>query len=49
MKNRSSGPFPVIAFLVITLVVLGGCTRWQWRECRSVGHSALYCLFNLGR
>lgn len=49
MRNRQSGVFPVIALAVITLVILGGCTRWQWRECRGVGHSALYCLFDLGR
>ncbi|WP_188240695.1 hypothetical protein [Stenotrophomonas maltophilia] len=30
------------------LLLVGGCVRWQFEECTSVGHSALYCVWQMG-
>jgi len=39
-----------IAVLILAFVALvGGCIRWEWNECRSVGHGKLYCAVKLGR
>lgn len=35
----------VLAFLLL----VGGCVNWRWNECTKVGHSALYCVMDMGR
>jgi len=32
-----------LVIIVVVLVVMAGCERWKWNECRGVGHSRLYC------
>lgn len=35
----------VLAFVALIWSLI----RWEYRECRSVGHSALYCAVKAGR
>lgn len=40
----------VLATLVVIALVLAGsisCERWKFQECRKVGHSRTYCLFQI--
>lgn len=30
--------------VAVVVVILGAVIRWQWRECRKVGHGVVYCL-----
>ncbi len=34
--------------VVILLAVMYACERWKYKECRSVGHGAFYCLTEVG-
>ncbi|QDJ96325.1 hypothetical protein Xoosp13_138 [Xanthomonas phage Xoo-sp13] len=36
------------AGVLVFVLLIGGCIRWQWDECRSVGHGVMYCLWSLG-
>lgn len=40
----------LIAGLVIAALLVGGFfyARWEFRECRSVGHSTAYCWTHMG-
>jgi hypothetical protein len=38
-----------IVFALVVLFLLGSCIRWEWRECRQVGHGKLYCFAQMGR
>lgn len=41
----------VLRMLVLTLgalLLLCSCIRWEWNECRQVGHGALYCATHMG-
>lgn len=38
-----------LLFIVMVGVLVGSCARWQWNECRKVGHSVAYCVYDLGR
>lgn len=31
-------------FILMVLFVVYSCIRWEWNECRKVGHSVAYCL-----
>jgi len=34
----------VLIVVCLAFYAMYSCERWKWRECRSVGHSVLYCL-----
>jgi hypothetical protein len=33
---------------VAILLAAVSCERWKYKECRKVGHSALYCVTQIG-
>jgi uncharacterized membrane protein len=38
--------------ILVVLVVIGFAVAWrvfEYRECRKVGHSCLYCVTHIGR
>lgn len=37
-----------VAIIGAFLFLVGGCVRWQWNECRGVGHGVLYCIHQMG-
>jgi hypothetical protein len=45
-----SWPAALAAAAVVVALLVGGYfyTRWHYRECRHVGHSAAYCLLHSG-
>lgn len=38
-----------VALIVAFLLLVGGCVRWKWSECRGVGHGVAYCVLEMGR
>ena len=53
MKRRKAFPsiFFVIALVSMALLTIGGIfwNVYSYRECRSFGHTVLYCIRGLGR
>ncbi|HDS1569303.1 hypothetical protein [Stenotrophomonas maltophilia] len=47
MKWLKDKIFFIVAIGGFSLLV-GGCVRWQWNECRGVGHGVLYCIHDMG-
>lgn len=41
----------VLIFICVVAVLFGvvSCARWQWDECKKVGHGDLYCTFDMLR
>lgn len=37
-----------IALLAVVLLFISFCVRWDWNECRKVGHSRMYCYLHAG-
>ena len=36
--------YMTLLVVVILLVATYSCVSWKYKECRSVGHSKLYCI-----
>lgn len=50
MNRRERDQFIVGVLVGLALVFLvGSCIRWEWRECRQVGHGKLYCFVKMGQ
>jgi hypothetical protein len=47
-KRDFSALIPLGVVLVVFLVI-GGCVRWRWNECRKVGHGFLYCVLSASK
>lgn len=39
----------IVLGVVAFLALVGGCIRWEWNECRKVGHGVLYCIVKAGK
>jgi len=39
----------VVCGVVVLSALAVSCASWKWSECRKVGHSALYCVYDMGR
>lgn len=42
----------VLLIALLVVLVVGGSVlwgRWEFRECRKVGHSSAYCLAHISR
>lgn len=37
------------AVVILVILLIGGCIRWRWGECRKVGHGVAYCIMEQGR
>lgn len=41
--TQHASAFGLVAFILAAVLLCGTCKKWQWDECRKVGHSATYC------
>jgi hypothetical protein len=49
--NKNDFPFVVFVVLIVSGLIYG-VTSWrvfEYKECRKVGHSKLYCVLHRGR
>ena len=49
-SSRDGCGLVAVVVLVITVAAaLGALIRWEYNECRGVGHGVAYCVVQLGR
>lgn len=42
--------YTALGFMLLTFSVIGfSCAKWKWQECRKVGFSVAYCIYDIGR
>lgn len=38
----------IVLLIAAFILLIGGRVRWQWGECRGVGHGVMYCIHKMG-